>query len=193
MVDLDGVFVNFYPSWIAKLNEKTGQNRNVEDLRELYADRLYGITREQLIEYFYELDVLALPEVPGASFYLRKLHEEGHENHIVTARVYYDYLKDLTKEYLRRLNAPYDSITFEVEKLEVIMKLGLDTVIEDDPEMALKCDSKGIPIILFDAPYNRDVEGERIFRVNNWEQAYWTIRNMDYLLRQKERKCLVFD
>jgi len=94
---------------------------------------------------------------------------------------------------LRRLNAPYDSITFEVEKLEVIMKLGLDTVIEDDPEMALKCDSKGIPIILFDAPYNRDVEGERIFRVNNWEQAYWTIRNMDYLLRQKERKCLVFD
>ena len=50
-------------------------------------------------------------------------------------------------------------------------KLACDYFIEDDPTNAVNLDKAGYRVILMDAMYNRDVEGDNITRVGSWEEV----------------------
>ena len=49
-------------------------------------------------------------------------------------------------------------------------------MIEDKPDVAKLLDQNGIHVLLFDAPYNQQVEGENITRVYGWGEVYRVIR-----------------
>ena len=62
-------------------------------------------------------------------------------------------------------------------KSEVCLEIGAGILIEDTLENAEECASKGIDVLLYERPWNRDVVGlhERITRVRSWKEV------VDYL------------
>lgn len=44
----------------------------------------------------------------------------------------------------------------------------VDVVIDDNPVTAGVLASNGIRVLLYDAPYNQNLEGDRITRVRDW-------------------------
>ena len=53
-------------------------------------------------------------------------------------------------------------------------------MIEDNPETALTLAEHGITVILFDAPYNKNVVSERVIRVKNWGEAGIILKKLIY-------------
>lgn len=121
---------------------------------------------------------------------INKLKAAGHEIHIITGRAHTTekgFLGDLFRKMLvKRLEKeeiPYDSITYcsedgsAVEKVEICNNLHIDVMLEDKVENILALHDK-IPVICFNARYNKDLSGENIFRVDNFSDAYDTIERL---------------
>ena len=49
-------------------------------------------------------------------------------------------------------------------------------MIEDKPDTLLEI-KEYIPVICFDAPYNRDIDNNNLYRVFNWNQVLDIIEN----------------
>jgi len=60
-------------------------------------------------------------------------------------------------------------------KSSVCKELGIDIFIEDAPVYAKNISEAGIPVILIDAPWNRETSGELITRVYSWDEVLDTI------------------
>lgn len=138
-------------------------------------------TREKFLHYhnmgveelmFYTLDVL-----PGAAEATRTLHEEGFINHIITSRFFttgtlYEVNRQ-TISWLDKNNICCDeySLTNTKEKVHV------DIAIDDAPHNILAYQANNIPCIIFDHPYNRELNG---LRFGSWDEI------VDFLLRFKQ-------
>ena len=63
----------------------------------------------------------------------------------------------------------YDANASATYKVDIATKLGLDVFCEDDDVIALALAHAGIPVWLFDRPWNRDIAHARVIRVPGWE------------------------
>ena len=84
----------------------------------------------------------------------------------------------------------YYPLTFSRDKLKTARENELNLVLEDSPETAMVFNKNRIPVIYFldkIAPYGRDVKGERIISVTNWRDAYDSIKDIDNVLREREK------
>lgn len=70
------------------------------------------------------------------------------------------------------------------DKLEGCRRYGVDVMIDDKPEVAYFLAEQGIPVPLFDTPYNLEVSGDNIIRVMNWEHVYEEIKRMERLIQR---------
>lgn len=57
------------------------------------------------------------------------------------------------------------------EKERMCRRLGIDLMIDDNPDICEYLAHRGFRVLLFDAPYNRAVRHPRITRVRNWRCA----------------------
>ncbi len=58
------------------------------------------------------------------------------------------------------------------DKVQVVRDLSLDLFMEDRLENAIQiAEDTSIPVILFDAPYNRRPVPDNIVRVSSWNEA----------------------
>ena len=90
--------------------------------------------------------------------------------------------RTILKNWLKRRKIPYDGIHYCSEhypsdKYSGCRRFSTDVMIEDKAEniIALSKEMKGI---CFDAPYNRNCEGENIYRAHNWDEVYRLIKGM---------------
>ncbi len=183
-VDIDGVLNNI-AEWHFNygmkfcLEEKIFKGFNPNDY---FMEQEFYLTKEENVKFWhrYIFDLLcAIPVRPFASEVLHKLRKEGHTIVILTARDN-QYLKNqyegtidfYVKEWLHKNNIEYDEIiTGSVDKCEKCLSNHLDVMIEDK-RTNIKKISEHIPVLCFDAPYNRDVHGENIKRVYTWYEIY---------------------
>lgn len=116
-----------------------------------------------------------------------KLHEEGHEIFIITARYFTDKDKkracssitDVVSKWLKNNNIYFDKIIFSPEdKLEICNNNKIELMIEDAPYNVNKL-SKHIPVICFNANYNKQCEGENIIRCYSWYDIYSNIKHIN--------------
>lgn len=118
---------------------------------------------------------------------IEKLKQEGNEIYIITAR--WGTSKDDEKgnkmretviKWLCEYKIPYDKLVFvkasNERKSDEIIENKIDLMIEDNPNNINEL-SKIIPVICYDAEYNRDCKGEKIIRCYSWYDIYKTIRN----------------
>lgn len=112
-----------------------------------------------------------------------KLRSDGYEIYIITARYLTDRNDELglrmrtkVKDWLLKNGICYDKLIFSPEdKLNVCKDNSIDLMIEDKVDNIKKI-SEVIPVICFNASYNRDLEGNNIIRCYSWYDIYSKIK-----------------
>ena len=119
---------------------------------------------EQFIfDQFHDQACLDVRVLPGARQSLNEL-----------ARLFQIYLitnrpptsKAITRSWLHKKRLPYDQVFFLQDKS--ILAHQLYFVVEDRLETALSFINLGVPVFLFDYPWNRAPEQPNLHRVNSW-------------------------
>lgn len=128
----------------------------------------------------------------GCSSIIAKLNADGYELYEITARKFVTsksplgwYVRRLFKKWLKTYNLHFKEIFYcsesnsPADKLEGCRQFKVDVMIDDKPEVVYFLAKQGIRVLLFDAPYNRNVSGENIIRVMDWNDVYLKIREMN--------------
>lgn len=123
----------------------------------------------------------------------RKLHEDGNEIYIITARFLTDRndelgnkMRKIVLEWLKENDIFYDNIIFSPEdKIKICIENNIDLMIEDKVEN-INTISQKIPVICFDARYNQQCKGRNIIRCYSWYDIYSKIQEI--IRGKNERK-----
>ncbi len=115
----------------------------------------------------------------GSAEVLKKLKADGHTVIIVTARTFTredsprgEKMRKIMNDWLSDNDVVYDKIVYsEEDKTEICKRLNLDVMIEDCVDNILNV-SKSIPVICMDAIYNKEAQGNNIFRAYGWKDVY---------------------
>lgn len=193
-IDIDEVICYLYPGMINSLNSKFKKNILLEEVYDDHAlADIFNVSKEKITEGIHEFtsfeNMLSLPLVNDAKDAILKL-SNSHEIIFVTSR--HPNNISVTKEYL---NLPFSNINFNVlfssgawknnnkSKSSHCLEQGITVLIEDNAKYALDCSQKGIKVILFDKPWNKNIEeNKNIFRVKNWKEALEKIKEIENVL-----------
>lgn len=164
-IDLDGVVVDSISRWIEVFNREVGTAYPAGTLVDTF-----GTPANEAVSRRHELEMLiAPPPMAGARDGLNHLRQAGHELVVVTARS--PRLRGLTEAWLDYHGLAVDSMHFLEggNKGVVAAREGLGLFVEDAPHNALAVAEAGVPVLLFDAPYNRDLAHSLIRRASGWD------------------------
>ena len=117
-----------------------------------------------------------------------KLKEDGHEIYIITARgSFLSHLanvmtieenRNIVLNWLKINQRHYDNIIFSPEdKFEICKENNISIMIEDKVENINNI-SKIIPVVCFNAAYNKECNGKNIFRAYTWYDVYRKIKEI---------------
>ena len=136
-----------------------------------------GVSEENANKFWNRYLPYYATEYPAREFaseVIKRL-KEHNEIYIVTARnedglpqEAYGKMKDMVNKWLLDNNIKYDKIVYtKGSKLPYCIQNNIDIMIED-AQMNIKEISTKIPVLCFDNPYNKEIEGENITRVYSW-------------------------
>ena len=133
-----------------------------------------------------------LKPIEDASYYIKKLKEDGHEIYIITGRNNGEYTNPnkVTKQWLDKYDIVYDRLIFtnaydKHAKTEVCLKNNIDLMIEDSTRISLDLINNGIKVYTMNTRYNQ--KEQTLDRVSRWKEIYEKISN----LNKKENKLRV--
>ena len=187
-IDIDGVFTNlrrFHIDYGSKYCFENGINISY-NLNYYDIASTFGITKDQEKDFWNKyLEFYAREEKirPFAKEVIDKLKEDGNEIYIITARWLADRedeigenMRNITKNWLYENGIKYDKLIFtKSSKLQYCMDNKIDIMIEDDTKNIKELSTK-IPVICYDAEYNRDCKGNNIIRCYSWYDIYMKIK-----------------
>ncbi len=188
-IDIDGVLTDF-EKWQLDVGSKffLKYNKNIVVPDGYDSDVVFNVTKEMDSEFWNEYLYDYAQNEPARKFsneVIDKLRRKGYEIYIITARYLTDKNNDLGKEmrkivkdWLKNNKINYDKIIFSPEdKLEICKENNIDIMIEDKVENINNI-SKIIPVICFNAGYNKMCSGKNIFRAYTWYDVYYQITNI---------------
>lgn len=188
-IDIDGVLTNI-EQWQLDYGSKVvfeKYNKGIIASDEYYIKEIFNI-EENLADKFWEEYFYGYVEKEPARKFsdeiTHKLKEDGNEIYIITARYFTDEdskkganMRTMVTNWLKEYNITYDKIIFSPEnKLEICIENNIDLMIEDSPSNINKI-SEEIPVICFDARYNKECKGKNIYRCYSWYDIYNKIKN----------------
>lgn len=165
--DLDGVIVDSIGHWIRVFNRELQAGYGPGALPDTH-----GSPERTVISDRHELEMLIAPgPTAGAAEALRQLSGAGHHLVVVTARS--PRLQGLTEAWLEYHGIRMNALHFLEggSKGPVAQQERLDIFVEDAGHNAFSLVSHGVPVLLYDAPYNRDVTHPLIQRCEGWAQV----------------------
>jgi len=189
-IDIDGVLTNieefeieygckyFYEKGILD-TVKTKINFNNE---EIYMDEKYSDEFWSKAIY----DYIKIKPRRFASEVINKLKEDGNVICIITNRIsdlsYCDIslesMKKIVIQWLNENSIYYDELIFSNgDKTQYIIDNEIDIMIDDNPKN-IGAISKLIPVICYDAKYNKLCDNNNIIRCYSWYDIYNTIKNI---------------
>lgn len=188
-IDIDGVLTNIEEVQIdygSKFFYEKGIYKGL-DVTKYYVSDMFNVSRDDDFE-FWNL-VLRDYSINGrcrnfAPEVISKLKADGNEIFIITARVadmhgYKMSVKQMKKNviyWLAKNNIYYDKLIFSSnDKSKDCIENNIDIMIEDSPKNILQL-SKLIPVICYDAGYNRKCKGNNIKRCYSWYDIYNTLK-----------------
>lgn len=183
-VDIDGV-LNDIGQWHYSCGFKFCIENNINrgfNPNKYMMEEQFGLTDKENYkfwkEYIFDL-MVSIPTRPYAAKVIHNLREMGHEIIILTARdnryltnQYANTMNFYVEEWLNKNNIEYDGIiSGSGNKKDKCLKNNIDIMIEDKASNILEI-SNHIPVLCFDAPYNKNINKYRVFRVYSWYQIY---------------------
>ena len=205
-IDVDGVLADVadYQLRIGAPYFKEKFGRDIIDPDAFDVRDIYGCTEEERKKFGWDTIwtyIIHYPAREKASQVIRKLKDEGNKIYLITGRVYVTNPKNMgkffpspvkgllcllsrtiLKRWLKRNGIPYDGIHYCSEhyvsdKYTGCRRFSVDVMIDDKAENIIAL-SKLMKVICFDAPYNRNCEGENIYRAHNWDEVHALIKEM---------------
>ena len=187
-IDIDGVLTDF-EKWQLDFGSKffIKYNKNIVVPDGYDSDVIFDVTKEMDSEFWEKYLYDYAKNEPARKFageVIDILKEKGYEIYIITARYLTDRDDDLGKnmrliveEWLKQNKINYDKIIFSPEdKFDICKDNNIDIMIEDKVDNINKI-SKIIPVICFNASYNKSCIGNNIFRAHTWYDIYYIVTN----------------
>jgi 5'(3')-deoxyribonucleotidase len=173
-VDLDGVCGDHTAAFrqvVAELREVDVETLPLErgwDFVEWAVDEIGGFDHVHRIAVLEHRMFRSMPVMPGAAEALWRLSDAGVWIRVITHRLCVNWGHAVavadTVAWLDSTGVPYRDICFLGEKTAV----GADCYVEDSPANIEALRAGGNHVIVFDAPYNRDVPGPR---ADTWSEV----------------------
>jgi 5'-nucleotidase len=172
-VDLDGVCGDYTAALQDVVAQRAGVDLDALPLERSWDFREWGLTAAQFEEH-HQAAVLehrifrTMPVMPGAAETLWRLSDAGVWIRIITHRLYVNWghataVAD-TVDWLDASGIPYRDLCFLGAKPQV----EADCYVEDAPHNVEALRATGAHVIVYEQPYNRDVDGPR---ATNWAEV----------------------
>ena len=176
-IDIDGVLADVLTTWVKELNQYFNQSKRREDIFAYKFEEVYDVPWEEMDKFFrtnQQLLLCNLAPIEKAQETLVTLSKQ-HEIYLITARP--EEYKILTQGWLDCHKIPYNKIIFTdfQDKADYCKTNNIDLFIEDSLENAVSISKCGIPVLLFDAPYNQSALPKLVSRKKDWDEIYQAI------------------
>jgi uncharacterized HAD superfamily protein len=180
-IDLDEVMACLLESVNDYYNKKNKTNFKVKDFYTYDWWSVWNISQEEAIEEFFIFMKSNLSkQIKPVKDAIESINilKDKFEIIVITARQ--EEFKEQTEEWIKKhfpgleqsvyFTNVYSRSFKPSKKSDVALKLGVNTIIEDQVVHAYDCANKGIKVILLDSPWNQDVSGKNIERVYSWDE-----------------------
>lgn len=200
-VDIDGV-LNYRQEFVVAYGTKFCVEKGLSyklNLAEHSIKRMFGLTQAERDEFWLQYaknQMWIWPAQCFAAEVIHKLRAEGHEIFIITGRNNRDprieempetwTWEDVTKDWLARNGVEYDGIAFDLgrpvpnDKGTYCAEHKIDVMIEDLPEYLETLAGK-TKILVYDQPYNQQMDLPQAQRVYSWYDAYAKIKQLEQI------------
>ena len=194
-IDIDNVISKFNEKLLEEylLHDKSLRNSGVINKKVYIRKGMFDWSKEEEDSFYHNnIERIAknLDIVKDADIYIKKLKEDGHEIYIVSGRDNGEYSDpyNMTVDWLKEHKIEYDELILtnaynSHEKTKICIDNDIDILIDDSARMLLDADKYGIPTLIMDTPYNRDINNLK--RVYNWKEIY------DFITNYKKEKINV--
>ncbi|PLT34688.1 hypothetical protein [Bacillus sp. V5-8f] len=178
-IDIDGT-VTRPDSMVPFLNKAFQLNLAYEDITEYELTPFVNISSEVFAEWFVKNEPAIYSGskmADGAKQALAKWATLA-ELYFISARR--NDLMEITETWFNRHELCYHHIELigSHDKIDAAKRFGVDIFFEDKHDNAVAIATEcGIPVILFDTPYNRKPVPEQVIRVNDWAEAEKWVEN----------------
>ncbi len=186
-IDIDNVLSKFNESLLDEflMEDKSKRNSGIVN-NDLYITRgMFDWSKEETDEFYnnnIERIAINLDMVDNASYYIKKLKEDGNEIYIISGRDNGEYSDpyNMTINWLKKYDIPYNELILtdaykHQEKADICKEIGIDVMIDDSINVCTKCNENDIECILFETPFNKNEN--RFNRLKNWKEIYNYISN----------------
>lgn len=175
-VDIDGVLADIVARMLPLLSRECGRPVVHEDIvcyrfseaLNIPEERVAVLMEEIALDGHYE----AAPVVEGAVESLLQL--EHHTIWLVTARP--ERTRSQTTRWLAQHGLRYHQLVFTTAAAKARQGDGFDLFIEDNLETTLGLSAEGIPVLLFDRPWNQHaILPDNVTRVSAWHEIVMAV------------------
>ena len=184
-IDIDNVISNFDTVLFDEFlrHDKDLRNTGVVNPNNYMTKGMFDWTKAEL-DCFYRANIEKfaknLDVIDGAKEVIEKLKQEGNIIFIITSRDNgdYNYPYEMTYEWLNKKGIVFDELILvhtPIEKVKVAQDKHIDIMIDDSITVCEGIIKVGIPAILMDTPYNRNIN---ILRANSWREIYEYIKKL---------------
>ena len=188
-IDLDGVLTDL-GRFVADYGTKFCYENNIEcTLKEDEYDegKALGISYEYVEKFWNKYLPYYAMEYNTREFASEVISQLKKQNeiYIITARneegftkEFYGHMQVIVRKWLENNKIEYDKLIFtEGSKLPYCVDNKIDVMIEDSPRNIIEISST-IPVLCFDNPYNKTIEGKNITRIYSWYDILNKIEKM---------------
>lgn len=172
-IDIDGTITS-QDSILPFINKAFQQNLTLNDITEYDLGPFVNVPELEFSRWFKENEPIIYAESPmaiGAKQVLQNWKDQ-YELYFISARQ--DALLPVTEQWFEKNDLLYHHIELigTHNKIATVKKHKVDLFFEDKHDNAVAiAEECRIPVILFDAPYNRKAIPQNVIRVNNWNEA----------------------
>ncbi|HWO77659.1 MAG TPA: hypothetical protein VNM69_17475 [Bacillus sp. (in: firmicutes)] len=178
-IDIDGT-VTDPNSMLPHINKAFGLSLKLEDVTQYDLTKAVKVNPEEFNDWFVKTEAeiyISSPLAKGAKNVLNQWKEQ-FELYFISARS--SHLLDVTKQWFDEKDLFYHHIELigSHDKISAAKKYEVDLFLEDKHDNAvnihLEC---GIPVLLFDTPYNQEPIPSGVIRVKSWEETNQWVQN----------------
>lgn len=172
-IDIDGT-VTCPTSLLPHINKAFSCNLVLDDIKEYDLTKAFPVSHEEFFEWFRnaEAEIYATSPIQAHAKGVLSKWKKEHELYFISARG--QNVRDVTLNWFLEQELLYDHIELigSHDKIKTAKNYNIDVFFEDKHDNAVGITEElGIPVLLFNTPYNQQPVPKGVIRVNTWLDA----------------------